>query len=126
MNSKLLLDTHVVLWWLFEPERLTTSALEAIRESDAVFVSVVSAWEAAIKSSVGKLELPKSFSEALGDCGFAELLIQFSHAERCAGLPLHHRDPFDRMLVAQSQAEDLLLVTHDRQLRSYDVEILVA
>ena len=89
-------------------------------------MSAVSAWEAAIKMALGRLELPDSIEAGVAASGFEKLLITFSHAERVAALPSHHKDPFDRMLVAQAQAEGLTLVTHDRVLAAYDVEILWA
>jgi len=92
--------------------------------ADIVFVSAASAWEAAIKAAVGRLELPDTIEAGVLASGFEKLLITFSHAERAAGLPPHHRDPFDRMLVGQAQAEGLTLITHDRLLEPYDVEIL--
>jgi PIN domain nuclease of toxin-antitoxin system len=91
-----------------------------------VFVSAASAWEAAIKASVGRLDLPDTIEAGVLASGFEKLLITFSHAEHAAGLPHHHRDPFDRMLIAQAQAEGLTLVTHDRLLEAYDVKILWA
>ncbi len=126
MTSGLLLDTHVLIWWRAEPERLKSAARTAIAETDLVFVSAASVWEAALKMSLGKLRLPEPFSAGVRDSGFEQLSITFDHAERAAGLPQHHRDPFDRMLVAQATAENLILVTHDRRLGSYDVEILRA
>jgi PIN domain nuclease of toxin-antitoxin system len=125
-TSRLLLDTHVFLWWRGEPSRLTAEAQESIASADVVFVSVASAWEAAIKVSLGRLELPDTIEAGVLASGFEKLFISFSHAERAAGLPLLHRDPFDRMLIAQAQAEGLTLVTHDRLLAPYDVELLWA
>ena len=125
-THSLLLDTHVFLWWRGEPARLGSSVRSSIATAGIVFVSAVSAWEAAIKSSLGRLELPDTIEAGVLASGFEKLLITFSHAERVAGLPHHHRDPFDRMLVAQAQAEGLTLVTHDRLLEPYDVEILWA
>lgn len=124
--SRLLLDTHVFLWWRGEPSRLTPKVRSRISTADIVFVSAASAWEAAIKVSVGRLDLPDTVEAGVLASGFERLLITFAHAERAAGLPPHHRDPFDRMLVAQAQAESLALVTHDRILEAYDVEILWA
>ena len=98
----------------------------SIATADIVFVSVASAWEAAIKASLGRLELPDTVEAGVLASGFEKLLISFSHAEQAASLPHHHRDPFDRMLVAQAKAEGLTLVTHDRLLAPYDVEILWA
>lgn len=124
--ARLLLDTHIFLWWRGEPSRLTSKVRDSIATADIVFVSVASAWEAAIKVSLGRLDLPDTIEAGVLASGFEKLLITFSHAERVAGLPPHHRDPFDRMLVAQAQAEGLTLVTHDRLLEPYEVEILWA
>jgi PIN domain nuclease of toxin-antitoxin system len=121
---RLLLDTHVFLWWRGEPSRLSPEVRSSIATADLVFVSVATAWEAAIKASLGRLELPDTVEAGVLASGFEKLLITFSHTEHAARLPLHHRDPFDRMLVAQAQAEGLTLVTHDRLLEPYDVEIL--
>jgi PIN domain nuclease of toxin-antitoxin system len=125
-TNRLLLDTHVFLWWRGEPTRLATEARSRIATADIVFVSAASAWEAGIKVALGRLEIPDTFESGVVASGFEKLLITFSHAERAAGLPPHHRDPFDRMLVAQAQAEGLTLVTHDRLLEPYGVEILWA
>lgn len=125
-GSRLLLDTHVFLWWRGEPSRLAAAVRHQIATADIVFVSVASAWEAAIKVSLGRLDLPDTIEAGVLASGFEKLLITFSHAERVAVLPPHHRDPFDRILVAQAQAEGLTLVTHDGLLEPYDVEILWA
>lgn len=122
--SRLLLDTHTFLWWRGEPSRLPAEVRSRIATADIVFVSAASAWEAAIKISLGRLELPDTFEAGVIASGFEKLLITFAHAEHSAALPIHHRDPFDRMLIAQAQAEGLTLVTHDRQLKLYEVEIL--
>ncbi len=122
--SRLLLDTHVFLWWRGEPSKLSSKVRSSIATADIVFVSAVSAWEAAIKTSLGRLELPDTIEAGVLASGFEKLVITFSHAERAGNLPPHHRDPFDRMLVAQAQAEGLTLVTHDRLLEPYEVEIL--
>jgi PIN domain nuclease of toxin-antitoxin system len=124
--GRLLLDTHVFLWWRGEPSRLPSEVRSRISDADLVFVSAASAWEAAIKASLGRLELPDTIEAGVLASGFERLLITFSHAEQAAGLPPHHRDPFDRMLVAQARAEGLTLVTHDRLLAPYDVQILWA
>lgn len=124
--SRLLLDTHIFLWWRGEPARLTPEVRNRIATADIVFVSVASAWEAAIKVSLGRLDLPATIESGVLASGFEKLLITFSHTEHAAALPLHHRDPFDRMLVAQAKAEGLTLVTHDRLLEPYNVEVLWA
>jgi PIN domain nuclease of toxin-antitoxin system len=125
-TSRLLLDTHIFLWWRGEPSRLSAEVQSRIAAADIVFVSAASAWEVAIKVSVGRLNLPGTVEDGVHASGFEKLLITFPHAEHAAKLPLHHRDPFDRMLVAQAQAEGLTLVTHDRLLEPYRVEILWA
>ena len=89
-----------------------------------VFVSAASIWELRIKEAIGKLELPEDFADVLAAQAFEALAVTPAHAHALRGLPLHHRDPFDRMLVAQAQIEDLILVTHDGLLKPYDVEIL--
>jgi PIN domain nuclease of toxin-antitoxin system len=124
--SRLLLDTHVFLWWRAEPARLAAPVQAQIATADLVFVSAASAWEAGIKRALGRLEFPDSLEAGVLASGFEKLHITFSHAERAASLPSHHKDPFDRMLIAQAQAEGLTLVTHDRVLEPYDVEILWA
>ena len=123
-TNKLLLDTHVFLWWRADDPQLKEPAKTAIAEADVVFVSAASAWEAGIKASLGRLELPDTVKSGVEDSGFEKLQISFSHAEAAAALPPHHGDPFDRMLVAQAVSEDLILVTHDLKLQAYDVPIL--
>jgi PIN domain nuclease of toxin-antitoxin system len=124
--NRLLLDTHVFLWWRGQPSRLAAEARDRIATADIVFVSAASAWEAAIKVSLGRLELPDTMEAGVFASGFEKLLITFAHAQRSAALPQHHRDPFDRMLIAQAQSEELTLVSHDRLLAPYEVEILWA
>ena len=123
---RLLLDTHVFLWWRADSRHLRAPARRAIAEAQIVFVSAATAWEAAIKAALGRLRLPDTIEAGVIDSGFEKLPISFSHAESAARLPPHHADPFDRMLVAQARVETLTLVTHDRRLAAYDVEILWA
>ena len=122
--SRLLLDTHVFLWWRTDSRMLKRSAREAIAEAEVVFVSAASAWEAAIKVALGRLQIPASIESGVVDSGFEKLAVGFSHAETAGALPLHHSDPFDRMLVAQARIEDLTLVTHDPRMEPYGVSIL--
>lgn len=122
--GRLLLDTHVFLWWRGEPSRIASAVRSRIATADEVFVSVASAWEVAIKSALGRLDLPDSMEAGVLASGFEKLLITFAHAERVAALPLHHRDPFDRMLIAQAQANDLTLVTHDHLFEPYEVSVI--
>jgi PIN domain nuclease of toxin-antitoxin system len=120
----LLLDTHVFLWWRAAISKIDPAVRDAIAQADAVFVSAASAWEAGIKQALGRLKLPDRFESGVEESGFEKLPVTFAHAERAGALPPHHRDPFDRMLVAQAIEEHLTLVTHDRRLEPYDVSIL--
>jgi PIN domain nuclease of toxin-antitoxin system len=120
----LLLDTHVFLWWRANDARLSTSARQAIASAELVLVSAASAWEAAIKISLGRLKLPESFGRGVEDSGFQRLPVAFEHAEAAGALPRHHADPFDRMLVAQAVLEGCTLVSHDRALEPYGALML--
>ena len=127
---RLLLDTHVLLWALSEPDRLSREAARAIRDPESeVFVSAATGWEIAIKQSLGKLDLPgpaaEWLPEALERTGIQEMPIRLADTLRTAALPWHHRDPFDRLLVAQAGG-GLVFVTRDERMRSYDVAILWA
>jgi len=123
---KLLLDTHVVLWWLDDPNQIGESAREAIADADRVLVSAAVAWEIAIKRALGKLAAPHNLEAALASAGFEQLPISVSHALAVGSLPPFHRDPFDRLLIAQANFEGCELVTHDDSLAKYPVAILKA
>jgi PIN domain nuclease of toxin-antitoxin system len=116
----LLLDTHVLIWW-DEGRKLTAAARRAIEVADTVYVSAASAWEVAIKIGLGRLRPSRTVEQAVEESGFLELPITFRHAEWVAALPAHHRDPFDRLLVAQAEVEGLTLVTRDPVFGRYDV-----
>ena len=120
-----LLDTHVLIWW-DEGRRIAAEARQAIEEADAVYVSAASAWEVAIKTALGRLRPTRTVEEAASDSGFLELPITFRHAEWVTGLPPHHRDPFDRMLVAQAAVEELTLVARDPVFARYRVALIEA
>lgn len=120
---RLLLDTHILIWW-DEGARLSTKATQAIRDAEQVYVSAASAWEIAIKASLGRLSTTRSVAEAAADSGFEELPVRVAHAEGVLALPWHHRDPFDRMVVAQALAEGLTLVTREPVFRRYGVKVL--
>lgn len=125
--ARLLLDTHILLWALAEPESLKPTARSAVEAPrNEVFVSAASGWEIALKRALGKLEAPPDLESELRQAGFDLLAITFGHAERAGELPLHHRDPFDRMLIAQAQIEGLTLVTRDTRIPIYDVATLSA
>lgn len=121
----LLLDTHVLIWW-DEGRRLEAGARRAIEEADTVYVSAASAWEVAIKIGLGRLRPSRTVELAASESGFLELPVTFRHAERVVGLPRHHRDPFDRLLIAQADAEELTLVTRDPLFRRYPIEVIQA
>jgi PIN domain nuclease of toxin-antitoxin system len=123
----LLLDTHVFLWWNADDPVLGPRVREAIADpGNIVFVSAASAWEVAVKREVGKLDAPGAISAWIAEGGFAELAIEVDHAIASAELPKHHRDPFDRLLIAQARLEQLTLVTNDAEIAKYDVETLDA
>jgi PIN domain nuclease of toxin-antitoxin system len=120
----LLLDTHALLWWLggaaMEPE-----AGERISDpEELVLVSAASVWEIGVKRATGKLRFDGSLVDELRREGFDALAVSMAHAERAGGLPPHHRDPFDRMLIAQAQSEGLTVVTRDAAFDPYDVRTL--
>jgi PIN domain nuclease of toxin-antitoxin system len=115
---RLLLDTHALLWWLDGDRRLSRRARAAIADEDnAILVSAATAWELATKARLGKLpgalEVAADLAGCLSQQAFLELPITVSHAQRAGGLRIEHRDPFDRMLIAQAQMEDLPLVTNE-------------
>ena len=122
-----LLDTHVVLWALADVARLTPPVLAILdAPGTRICVSVVCAWELRIKSALGKLTMPDDLPAQLIAARFDVLPITLAHALAAGALPPHHRDPFDRMLVAQAQLDGLTLVTHDARMRPYDVPVLWA
>ncbi len=120
----LLLDTHILLWWLAASSELPESAEKLLRDNkNPVFVSSATMWEIAIKRSLGKLDIPNTYRDDIADQGFRELSITWDHARKTELLPSINRDPFDRMLVAQALSEDLTLVTTDDNIRKYDVAL---
>ena len=125
--QRLLLDTQALLLALADDPNLTPSARSAIADpANDVFVSAVSIWEIAIKRALGKLKAPGGIANLVEESGFQELVVTSFHAEQAGSLPMHHRDPFDRMLVAQAQAEGLSIVTSDRRIPLYGVRTLKA
>lgn len=122
---RLLLDTHVVLWALRQDDALGERATAAIENPEnEVLVSAASVWEIAIKKARGKLSAPDNLRSWIGASGFLELPVTFAHAEQAGALPLHHRDPFDRMLVAQAQNEGLVLLTADADIPRYGIRTM--
>ena len=124
---RLLLDTHVLLWALAEDPALDVRAREAATDQrNDVFVSAASVWEIAIKRAQGRLRSPDNLIATVADAGFSELPITFAHAEQAGALPSHHKDPFDRILIAQARAEGLVLVTANANIPRYGVRTLPA
>jgi PIN domain nuclease of toxin-antitoxin system len=119
----LLLDTHVVLWWLADDPTLDERFKERLDHEPDVYVSSATIWEVAIKQAIGKLE-PSELPEEVRDSGFRPLPISRNHAIAAGRLPMLHRDPFDRMLIGQAKAEGLTLATRDANIQKYDVETL--
>lgn len=121
----LLLDTHVLLWWLADDAQLTDKACELIAAPEnMVFVSVASAWEIAIKQTLGKLTIGGDLEAVVIEEGFTTLPISFKHATETQSLPPIHNDPFDRMLVAQARVEALHLLTADRRVLKYPANVI--
>ena len=118
---RLLLDTHALIWW--DEGHLPRAATKAVQDALEVWVSAASAWEIAIKSALGKIAVRGSVAEAVADYGFSALPITIAHAEAVRTLPPGHKDPFDRLLIAQAQIEDLTILTHDPAFRAYAVAV---
>ena len=124
---RLLLDTHVFLWWRIDAPELSAAARSALMDADnEIFVSTAVAWEIVIKRKLGKLEFDGTVEAAIADEGFTPLAVRVAHVDRVAMLPDHHRDPFDRLLIAQAQVEAMTLVTADALIRRYDGFSLLA
>ncbi|MCZ0960966.1 type II toxin-antitoxin system VapC family toxin [Paracoccus benzoatiresistens] len=121
---RLLLDTHIVLWAMADDPRLPAVLRHAIANAETLFISAATVWEVAIKSSLGKLDVPADLFDRALAAGAQPLPINWTHARAVAGLPPHHADPFDRLLIAQALAERLILVSVDRRFAAYDVALL--
>jgi PIN domain nuclease of toxin-antitoxin system len=123
----LLLDTHVLLWWLEDPKRLSRQARRAIQDGgNPVYVSAAVAWEIAIKKAIGKLDAPDDLEDVIEANRFLTLPITVPHALAVLSLPNHHRDPFDRILIAQALHEGFRLVNRDSEIAKYAVPQIVA
>jgi PIN domain nuclease of toxin-antitoxin system len=120
-----LLDTHAALWWLGDDERLGASCADLLADASTdVLLSSAVVWEVAIKRSLGKLRAPGGFAATLIGAGARALPVTIAHAEAVGELEWHHRDPFDRMLVAQAAAEQAVLASDDRALEPYGVPLV--
>ncbi|MDT4896028.1 MAG: hypothetical protein QOH25_1105 [Acidobacteriota bacterium] len=126
---KLLLDTHIFIWWANEPERLSQTFLSALTdESNTLFLSIVSAWEMQVKMQLGKLKLNLPLQELIQSQQEANALqllpIELEHVLALSTLPSHHKDPFDRLLIAQAIVEEAMIVSADSKLSAYSVKLL--
>lgn len=123
---RLLLDTHVVIWWADLSSSLSDEARALIDGDESeLWLSAASVWELAIKRAIGRLRIPDPVPGAM-DRAVVELPVTWRHGQHAASLPLHHRDPFDRMLVAQAQLEGMSVVTRDEHIMRYDVHVVAA
>jgi PIN domain nuclease of toxin-antitoxin system len=123
----LLLDTHVFLWWLDDPQLLSKAARKAIGDGrNPIYISAAVVWEIAIKRALGKLDAPRDLEEAMTSNRFLPLPVTIPHALAVETLPDHHRDPFDRLLIAQAQHEGFKLVSRDHHVPLYGVPHIVA
>lgn len=123
----LLLDTHTFLWWLSDPGLLSPAATAAISDpQNRVLVSVAVLWEIAIKRAIGKLTAPIDLETDVARAGFELLPLEVRHIVATEQLPLHHRDPFDRMLIAQALVESATLVTRDPNMSRYQASLMTA
>lgn len=123
---RLLLDTHVVLWQLAGSRTVSPAARAAIEQATDLLFSVVSFAEIGVKAALGKLSVPDDLRQHVLQAGLQVLQLEADHGLAVAGLPMHHRDPFDRLLVAQARCEQLTIVTADRRISAYDVSVLDA
>jgi PIN domain nuclease of toxin-antitoxin system len=123
---RLLLDSHVLLWWLLDDETLAEEIKGWIDDEPEVYVSAATLWELAIKQAIGKIKKPAGLPELIMHNRFRQLPITPEHAVSAARLPAVHGDPFDRLLIAQARCEDLTLVTRDADIHRYDVPLVRA
>lgn len=123
---RLLLDTAVVMWWIADSPQLSASFKELLDTEPAVYVSAVSPWEITVKQFLGSFEGPGDLAEQVRDLQFRSLPVTASHGVRAGRLPMVHTDPFDRILIAQAQAEGMALVTRNRWIPQYDVRVVPA
>ena len=125
--KRILLDTHALIWWLDGDNKLGLNAIEQISnpEND-IYVSAATVWEMSIKQQMGKLVAPEDIESKVEQAGFSPLPITLFHGQQAGKLPLHHKDPFDRMLIAQAQAEGLQILTKDEHFTVYGIRLIDA
>ena len=122
---RLLLDTHIFLWWDRQLRRVPRDLRAAIEDArNQIFVSTATVWEVAIKRATGKLQFDVSIVDTVERLGFELLPITGRHAEHAGGLPRHHNDPFDRLIIAQAYLEGMVLGTQDRMMRPYGIAMI--
>jgi PIN domain nuclease of toxin-antitoxin system len=129
MGMNYIIDTHIFLWWLFDDPKLDTTCRDIIRNpAHRIFVSSASAWEIATKYRIGKLpeakQLVEQYSQILHQAKFIELAITSAHALRAGSLPIDHRDPFDRMIMAQAELESLPVITYDKAFQTGLIQVI--
>ena len=125
--KRILLDTHALIWWFDGDEKLGLNAREQISNPDNdIYVSAATVWEMSIKQQMGKLVAPEDIESKVEHAGFSSLPISLFHGQQAGRLPFHHKDPFDRMLIAQAQAEGLQILTKDEQFRDYGIRLINA
>lgn len=125
--KRLLLDTHVLLWWLADDTSLGRKAKAAIMDDrNEVYISAATTWEISIKKALGKLGAPDDIDTIVEEENFSKLPITLYHGQMAGMLPPHHRDPFDRMLIAQAQSEGLTIVTSDKMFSNYGVRVMAS
>lgn len=121
-----LLDTNILLWWLDSPEILPKKIHSIITdENNEIFVSAATAWEISIKKSIGKLKSPDNLEEVIAENFFKKLFIDFKHVKLAGELPLYHKDPFDRLIIAQAIIEKLAVISSDDKIAQYQVKCLL-
>jgi PIN domain nuclease of toxin-antitoxin system len=124
--ARLLLDSNVFLWWSASRSIPSADIIGAIAEAEQAAISIVTPWELELKQTIRKVNLPKRLWDFLDEDGFSVIGIELADALAAARLPLHHRDPFDRMIIAQALSRDLTIVTRDRAFEPYGVSVLAA
>ena len=120
---RVLLDTHILLWAVLDDPRLSAAQLDAVGVGE-LYLSAASVWEVGIKRALGKLDVPEEIFNIAVDAGCRPLPISWTHAETAAGLPPHHADPFDRMLIAQARCEGLTLISSDDRMSAYGIDLI--
>ena len=121
----LLADTNVLLWTFTDSPRLSAKTRKLMTDGRLVYISAASVWEIAIKRTLGKLKCPDDLELAITRTRFVPLSVTVAHGIAAGGLPRHHDDPFDRMIIAQAMAESLMIITSDERFRAYDVRVML-